>query len=272
MEYIDILGFVIAGLIGGFLSGMLGVGGGLIFVPVIQQILLNHQIKEDVVAYTLANSLALVFIIGITGTIKQLKLNNTHLFSALITGLSAIVTSFSITFAMSWYKWNDLGVFNTIFAVILMVTVVRMLFSKKVKELASAPVSVPRAINFIPAGLFAGVITAISGLGGGMVMVPYFNGVLKLPMKFSTGLSLSVIPIIALPLLIFYGLKEPLQFISFKFQTGLLIWPVIIPIAAVAVISSQFGISYSQKLNPLTIKVIFIVFVCLTLVKMFLFS
>ena len=68
----EILLLVLAGLVGGFLAGMLGVGGGIVFVPVIQLILTYHKISEGNVAYTLANSLVIVFAVGISGTFKQI--------------------------------------------------------------------------------------------------------------------------------------------------------------------------------------------------------
>lgn len=272
MELIEILGFLLAGLVGGFLSGMLGVGGGIIFVPVIQQVLIMNQIKEDFVSYTLANSLAIVFVVGISGTIKQLKLKNTHLASALVTGLSAIVSSLLITFVFTIYGVNNQKLFNAIFATILILTVLRMLFSQKTSATHSEHLVLPALSNFIPAGLFAGVVTALSGLGGGIVMVPYFNKILKLPIKFATGLSLSVIPIIALPLLVFYGFKTPVQVIYEKFQTGYLIWPVVLPVIGVAIFASRWGVRVSQRMTSNTLKWIFVTFVIITLVKILFFQ
>ena len=58
------LGIILLGFAGGFLAGMLGVGGGLVFVPVFQEIVKNHAISADKVPYVLANSLLIVFITG----------------------------------------------------------------------------------------------------------------------------------------------------------------------------------------------------------------
>ncbi len=271
MELIEILGFLLAGLVGGFLAGMLGVGGGIVFVPVIQQVLIMNHIGEDFVSYTLANSLAIVFAVGISGTIKQVKLRNTHLPSALVTGFSAIASSLGITFVFTHYGLTDQKVFNAIFAVILILTALRMLFSRKSSGTNDELLTLPSLPNFVPAGLFAGFVTALSGLGGGVVMVPYFNKILKLPIKFATGLSLSVIPIIAFPLLVFYGIKIPVQVIYEKYQTGYLVWPVVLPVIGVAIFASRWGVKVSQKLQSNTIKWIFITFVIITLVKILLF-
>lgn len=264
MPLIEILLLVLAGLIGGFLAGMLGVGGGIVFVPVIQQLLVYHEISNGNVAYTLANSLVIVFMVGISGTVKQLKLKNTHIPSAFAAGISASVSSLILTYFIYINGVNNPQLFNYIFAGILILTTIRMLFSNKteITELV-----IPKIGKFIPAGLFAGLVTALSGLGGGIVLVPYFNKVLKLPIKFATGLSLSVIPIIAMPLIIFYGSIKPMQFVDFKYQTGYLVWPLLIPIISSAILASGYGVKYAQTLKPKTLSIVFIVFVLITLVK-----
>jgi uncharacterized membrane protein YfcA len=264
----EILLLVIAGLVGGFLAGMLGVGGGIVFVPVIQLILTYHKISEGNVSYTLANSLVIVFAVGISGTIKQLKLKNTHLPSALVTGISASISSMALTYFIFMYNLSDPKLFNYIFAFILVLTAIRMLFSSK---LEATDLVIPDMGKFIPAGLFAGVVTALSGLGGGVVMVPYFNKVLKLPIRFATGLSLSVIPMIALPLIIFYASLKPVAFIDYKFQTGYLVWPLLLPVIASAILASGYGVKFAQKLSAKTLTTVFITFVILTLVKILIF-
>lgn len=247
---------------------MLGVGGGIVFVPVIQLILSYHQITEGTVSYTLSNSLVIVFAVGLSGTIKQLKLKNTHLPSALATGISASISSMVLTFLISKYNLSNPVLFNYIFALILILTAVRMLFSKK---LEATDLTIPPITKFIPAGLFAGVVTALSGLGGGVVMVPYFNKVLKLPIRFATGLSLSVIPMIALPLIIFYGSLQPKAYVDAQFQTGYLIWPMLIPVVVSAMLASGFGVRFAQRLTPKTLTTVFITFVIITLVKILIF-
>lgn len=254
------------GFLGGFLAGMLGVGGGIVFVPIFQEMVRYHTVQSDKVAYILANSLVIVFVIGISATIKQYKLKNTNLKASLITGFFAVVTSLSISFGLQHFQINNPVVFRYIFALILVVTAVRMLYGQSKEKATSEQLNMPPMQKFIPAGLFAGVVTSLTGLGGGVVMVPYFNKILKLPIKFSTGLSLSVIPLIALPLLVFYTFNQPVLRIQ-ELQTGYIVWMIVLPIIIAAIIAAPFGVKFAQKLSSKTLTRIFLAFILLTLAK-----
>ena len=64
---------LLCGSIGGFLAGLLGVGGGMVFIPVIHEYLNSYSLTTDeIVKYTLGNSIALVFISGVSGTFRQI--------------------------------------------------------------------------------------------------------------------------------------------------------------------------------------------------------
>jgi uncharacterized protein len=254
------------GFVGGFLAGMLGVGGGIVFVPIFQEMVRFHAVQSDKVPYILANSLVIVFVIGITATIKQYKLKNTNIRASLVTGLFAVTSSLSISFSLQYFDINNPALFRYIFAAILVVTAIRMLYSQSKNKPEIEKLNMPPMGKFIPAGLFAGVVTSLTGLGGGVVMVPYFNKILKLPIKFSTGLSLSVIPIIAFPLLLFYTFHKPALALQ-KLQTGYIVWIIVLPIIIAAIIAAPYGVKFAQKLSSKTLVSIFLVFIILTLVK-----
>jgi uncharacterized membrane protein YfcA len=74
-----LIGFLILlliGSLGGFLAGIMGVGGGLVFIPVLTFIFNQFDLlsNTEIVRFTLANSIALVFISGISGVYRQYKM------------------------------------------------------------------------------------------------------------------------------------------------------------------------------------------------------
>ncbi|MEZ4804905.1 MAG: sulfite exporter TauE/SafE family protein [Bacteroidia bacterium] len=262
---------LVIGLAGGFLAGLLGVGGGLVFVPVFQEIVRNHLIETDKVSYVLANSLFVVFVVGISGSYKQYKLKNTHIPSALYTGLSAIFSSLTLSFILKYYDLNNQKVFNYIFSGILILTAWRMWAGRNSKESQSEVLNLPKLSKFIPAGLFSGFITALTGLGGGVIMIPYFTRIMKLPVKFSTGLSLTVIPIIAFPLLLFYIFNGPQQEMYPGWQTGHILWPAILPMIIAAGIASPLGVKVANMIKPKTLLTVFLIFITINIIKILLF-
>jgi uncharacterized membrane protein YfcA len=265
--YLSIFLYLLAGAFGGFLAGMLGVGGGIVFIPVIQEIIRNKALTEESAFYVLANSVAVVLIVSISGTIKQYKMKNTNLKASAVTGLFAIISSLSLSLILKKYKINDPVLFNYIFAGILILTALRMWFSPKKKDEDKEELNMPPLKQFIPAGFFAGLITALTGLGGGVVLVPYFNKILKLPIKFATGMSLSVIPFIATPVLLFYMTESPTKEVFPGLQTGYVMWTAILPLVIAAGIASPYGVKTANKMSSKTLFNIFMFFIVITILK-----
>jgi uncharacterized membrane protein YfcA len=48
-------------------------------------------------------------------------------------------------------------------------------------------------------GVLAGLFSGLLGIGGGVVMVPFMNGLLHMPLKRSIGTSLVIIMIVVIP-------------------------------------------------------------------------
>lgn len=254
------------------MAGILGVGGGMIFVPVFREIVRQHGTESDKVPYILANSLLIVFFVGLSGSVKQYRNKNTHLGSAAVTGIAAVSTSLTLSWLMMRFGFNNQKVFNLIFSALLVFTAVRMWNGrKKTAREDGLKTILPSLSKFIPAGLAAGIITATTGLGGGIIMVPWFNKILKLPIKFATGLSLTVIPVLALPLLLFYMAEQPGAQVFAGFQTGYILWPAVLPMIATAALGTPLGVRVAGKLSSMSILLIFLAFIAINLLKILLF-
>jgi uncharacterized protein len=272
MDYLSLLFLLGAGVFGGILSGLLGVGGGLVFIPIIQYIIQDKVAPGDIVSYTIGNSLMIIFIVGLSGFLKQRQLKNTDTKATIYTGIAAVCSSLLVTALLNIFEINDLSIFKSFFTLVLIVTIIRVLIGQFSKNKDSEVLNLPPYKKFIPAGLFAGIITSLTGLGGGVIMVPYFNKILKLPVRFSTGLSLSVIPIIALPLIIYYMVQKPVLLVFPTFQTGFMMWAAIIPLGLSAAISARWGIILAQKMRPSIILFLFLAFSLFTLFRVLFFK
>lgn len=117
LEVWSIIALVVLGFVTGVLSGILGVGGGIIIVPML--ILLFGQ--SDLVAK--GTSLAMMIPTAVSGTIGNLRKRNVDLLSALIVGLSACVTT---ALGAAAAIALDPRTASILFAVFLVVLIVRL--------------------------------------------------------------------------------------------------------------------------------------------------
>ena len=87
----------------------------------------------------------------------------------------------------------------------------------EVEAVEAAELGLPR-LMLVGAG--AGALAGLLGVGGGIVMVPAFTGLLKLPIKVAVGSSLVAVAIFSLPALITHAV---LGHIAWRFAVPLLI-------------------------------------------------
>lgn len=64
----------LAGLAGGFIAGLLGIGGGMVFIIVLPFALLERSVPEsEMVPYTIAHSLFGIFFASLSGNAAHVQ-------------------------------------------------------------------------------------------------------------------------------------------------------------------------------------------------------
>lgn len=261
----DFVYIFLLGSIGGFLSGFLGVGGGIVFVPILQFFLTKLGLTDDeLVKAILANSLFTIIFSGLISSFKQYQLGNFYpkeiLYTALPGAITAVVTTFLIK-AGSWYS-NE--IFNLFFAFMLLVIALRM-FTAKAKPIAPQTTTKGK-LGYHVTGFFAGFVTALSGLGGGVVMTPVFTDVLKVDIKKASSISNGVIPVFAIAIGIL-NLSTPMRHQVSGYQVGYIILPVVAPLIASALAFAPLGVKLTQKASPKLVRLVFGFFVSAVFIK-----
>lgn len=282
---------LLCGSMGGFLAGLLGVGGGMLFIPVIHEYLSSYSLSTDeIVKYTLGNSIALVFISGVSGTFRQIKMGTWDWKQSLQIGIPGALSSLAMSYAITHGDWYNKQRFQTVFLGFLLLSIGNMIFGKskatKSNNTAANPQenqtqipgnnqtqNHPTNINETPSrwlptlvGILAGTVVSLSGLGGGIIMVPLFRMLLKKPMHQATSLSLSIVPILSISSLLQYTLSQPIHPIN-PLQTGYLLWMILIPMMAGVMFFSSFGQKTAPRVPVLWLRVIFAVLSSIILIK-----
>jgi uncharacterized membrane protein YfcA len=252
---VDIIILVLLGGLGGLLAGLLGIGGGIIYVLIFDYYL--HKLgvpNELIVPSIIANSMFAILFAGVSGSYKQWKNKNFFPKEMFITGIAASISSIVFSYIISQGHWYTKEKFTFVFIVLLLL----------IAKVESTEHPIPNRIPLSITGLISGTIAAFSGIGGGVIIVPILTDFLKLPIKKATSISLGVISIMALATSLYNS------FFSAANASGhsLIVFSLALPVAIGSLIASPIGVSISSKLNPKHIRLILIIFLLVVISKM----
>lgn len=174
----------LTGIIAGIVSGSFGVGGGSLMTPV-QFWLSTSGGMDSTLAIRLAfgTSLAVIIPTMISGALAHHKKGAVDWKAALPMGIAAIFGGLAGGVAASHVPGQILRLF---FAIFILVMAARMVWS--IRECAECGTrgSVPR---FLVTGFFIGVLSGLTGLGGGALLVPVLVLLFGYPIHRAVGTS-----------------------------------------------------------------------------------
>ncbi len=264
LAYTDLIILFLLGSIGAFLSGFLGVGGGIIYIPILDYFLSKLGFTDDnLVKAILANSLFTIIFSGTVSSYKQYKLGNFYPREIFFTAVTGIVTAVLMTMLIKSGTWYNKSVFNYVFASMLLFIALRM-FLKKAQVPNKSDIIKP--LGYYITGFIAGIVTAMSGLGGGLVMTPAFTDLLKMDIKKASAISNGVIPFFALAVGLLNLSTPSIKNVS-EWQVGYIVFPVVIPMILSTFFLAPMGVIISQKANQKTIRLVFAGFISLVFIK-----
>lgn len=254
LELSDFIVIALLGSVGAFISGLLGVGGGVIFIPILDYYLVKAGIHDsELVKFTLANSFFVIVFSGVVISIKQYKSGNFYPRQVILTAIPGVFSSFLVTYLILNGNWYQQHMFKTLFLLMLIPMTIRMFFQKE--KPINKEIVFPKGYFFTITGFFTGIITSLSGLGGGILMVPIFSDFLKIPIKVATSISTGVIPIFTAILIVPYMMAKP-QIIN-NIQIGYIVLPIVAPLIVSVLFISPFGVRVAHQLKPLHLRIIF---------------
>jgi uncharacterized membrane protein YfcA len=171
------------GILAGFLSGVFGVGGGILIVP---GLVLLMRMRQRLAHGT---SLAAIVLIAISGMLGYALDHAVDWSAGGLLIIGAIAGAVAGTRALKSIRDDVLRV---AFAVFLLATAVRLLVSTP-EATGRGPIEVWLALGLVGIGLAAGALAGLLGVGGGIVIIPALVVLFSVPDAVAKGTSLFVI-------------------------------------------------------------------------------
>src|SRR5262245_19479412 len=118
----DYIIIFLLGSLGGFISGFLGVGGGIVYIPILDFFLMKMGLTDEaLVKGILANSLFTIIFSGLVSSYKQYRSGNFFPKEIMQTALPGVITAVLVTWLIHAGSWYSKEVFNYVFACMLFI-------------------------------------------------------------------------------------------------------------------------------------------------------
>jgi uncharacterized membrane protein YfcA len=228
----------VTGVVSGVAAGLLGIGGGLILVPVLIWLLDRRGLSLDI-----AVNMAVATALGVIVFTALSSLWAHHRRGAVRWGLVRLIAPWIALGALlgaglaHWIGGHWVAIVFVIFA---LYTAWRMWHSAQFEEGDVLALRWPRSV-----GVGAGVISAMVGIGGGSITVPYLRWH-HLPMvnAVATGAALGY-PIAISSVLTYIALGWGQSFNVPSW--GYVYWPGLLIIAVCSVVSAPWGAALAHR-------------------------
>lgn len=233
---LDGLLLLLFGIVTGTLSGILGIGGGLLLVPAL---ILSGT--PTTVAAT-ATSLIGVFLSASSGSLRNWQAGDLNWQVSLTLAAFGILTA--QVGAIVGDRLPD-ALLSLGFAALLVITIYLMSLRKRLRH---GPEAKPPTYRLVPTagiGLLAGLLSGLFGVGGGVVMVPLQTLILGEPIKAAVRNSLGAIVLIAASGLFRHALQNNV------------LWVPGLCLGVGGIVGAQYGARLLPKLPERTVSLAF---------------
>jgi len=267
MAPIEFLVFSGVGCAVGFLAGFFGVGGGMLIVPILIFSYEQSGVSPAVLTHTaIGTSLFVIVFASLTSAYQHGKQGNIDWRSVFVLGFSSALTALAATTLAAWLSGRHLQIF---FGLIVMATAIGMLTESEAKARKKLEfLAKPGIPGLAGVGLTAGMVSALAGVGGGVVTIPMMYYFLNIPLKLAIGTSSATIVITALFSVAGYILNGlgraglpgwSIGFVDLQHGAAL---------AMGTILMARVGAYVSFKTHPLRLRKIFALFVFLVSIYM----
>jgi len=247
LNIFEIIGLAATGFFSGIFGTMIGIGGGVIFVPIF--LLVFHFTPQEAAG----TSLVAVFFNALSGTISYLRQKRVDIKAGVKFMLATIPGAFLGAWLLN-YVASD--VFGTIFATLLIIMSITIFLrraphdSMKIDPRYARTLTNASGHSFVYApkegwgvalSFLVGILSSLLGIGGGIIHVPAMIYLLGFPVHIATATSHFVLTGSS-----FFGSMTHIYENHVRFDTAIIV-------AATAIPGAMIGASISRHLKGVLI-------------------
>jgi uncharacterized membrane protein YfcA len=257
--------YLLCGCVVGFCAGLLGIGGGIIGIPLLFMLFNFQGVSETISMHMAVGTLFATVVMTSTASIFAHHRSGMILFPVfkkIIWGTMAgcVLGIVIASFLSGLYLQRIFGVF-------LLCLAAQYIFKREIKTHAV----MPKIKNIFIATTLIGMLSGLLGLGGGIFIVPYLNwyGVSMRNAIATSSACILPVAIIGAIGYVYSGLHVEN---SMPFSSGFVDWLAFLGIGVTSVMFAPLGARVTHSVSPGLLKNIFSLFLALVGLSMLLQS
>lgn len=238
----------IGGIFSGTLAGLLGIGGGIVIIPLLTWLLPYDKVPPQAVMHVaVASSLAIV----VGTSLSSIYAHNAYrsiqwsLVSSMFIGL---LGGGVLGVLVATHLPSD--ILKIIFSLFLLVMAYLMFFLLPVNSLHSH-----KLWSLLGVSSFSSFLATMVGVGGGSILVPFFTHC-GIEMRKSIATSAACTFVISLTAVISYMVVGTGE-LDLPYSTGYVYWIPVIGFLFPSILCAPLGVRLAHKISPRKLRGIF---------------
>lgn len=256
--------YLITGAVVGVAAGLLGIGGGLVIVPVLSTVLTYFIDSSQTVHIAIATSLATIFITSFSSVYAHHQYGAVRWDVFKMLALGVLAGAFIGGWMSQYFESNTL---SKIFGILELLIAMNMLLALK----PNPSRQLPGWVGNSAAGTVIGSVSSMIGIGGGPLTTPY-----QVWNNISMHQAIATSAAVSLPVSIAGSIGYILAGMQATdlpdYTTGYIYWPAFFGIILASVFTAPIGAKLAHKLPVKTLKRVFGVFLIMLAIKMLFFT
>lgn len=249
MEAHFILHLLILGGLTGFTSGLLGIGGGTLLVPLLSIVFAFHGIPENIVMHSsVATSMVSIFFNSLIGSFIHNKSNNIQ-WNIITLMMPGIIIGGILSSTVIFSNVNTTGL-SLIFSIFASYSGCKMLSNNKLIKVKMTNQET------ILIGMVIGTISGLIGVGGGFISIPFM-----VSRGITLNQAIATSSVLCLPTSLIntvgYILSKSHCINDEPWMIGYIHYGALIALVSISSFAIPIGIKVSKLLNTNVLKKLF---------------